>query len=154
MDEQTVVLPQNGHTLLELILAVSILALLLVLPCVTVVRGLQVVEARTSAQSWQLAAAQAQVAAAWEGSVGRVLATPVSITSGDPRERLSLGMSSPALAVGSNVARWERDGGVAVTFAQGFGSPDGAGTITFGDTGWGAKVVVRIESGSNRRARQ
>ena len=112
------------------------------------------VGARTAAQSWQLAAAQAQVAAAWEGSAGRVLATPERISVGGPREGLSLGMTSPALAVGSNVARWERDGGVVVTFAQGFGSPDGAGTVTFGDPGWGAKVVVRIESGSTRRARQ
>jgi type II secretory pathway pseudopilin PulG len=143
---------QSGHTLLELLLVLCILAICLALPAVSLVQGLDVVRSRGVCQAWQAAAAQAQLASLWSGGSVAVDADATGIAlrgpSAAPLEVTpELGSTEPA----ANISRWNTASGVSVAFGWPFGSPDAAGSIHFGEPGRGSTVIVRLESGLTHR---
>ena len=157
MDDSSTALPtrrsgQSGHTLLELLLVLCILAICLALPAVSLVRGLDVVRSRGVCQAWQAAAAQAQLASLWSGGSVTVEAGASGIAlrgpSGAPVEVTpELGSTEAA----ANISHWTTANGVIVAFAWPFASPDAAGSVHFGELGQGSTAVVRLESGLTHR---
>jgi hypothetical protein len=53
----------------------------------------------------------------------------------------------------TNLTRWRDEGGVAVEFSGGLGSPDGGGSVYFDALAGSYRVVVRPESGLTIRTR-
>ena len=142
----------EGHTLLELLVVVAVLGIAALLPFLTLTRALDVVGARGAAQTWQGAAALAQSSALWTGGHAQVAAAADRIDVETGAVALDLGIA-PGLAVRTNFPHWALPMGARVTFDGAFGSPDGAGSITFGDPAWGSRVVVHLETGTTRRSR-
>lgn len=143
---------QSGHTLLELLLVLLILAICLALPAVSLIRGLSVVRSRGVCQAWQAAAAQAQLASLWSGGSVAVDAGAYGIAlrgpSGAP---IAVTPDVGPTEAAANISRWTSADGVSVVFAWPFGSPDAAGSVHFGEPGRGATAIVRLESGLTRR---
>ena len=142
----------EGHTLLELLVVVAVLGVAALLPLLTLTRVLDTVGARGAAQTWQGAAVLAQSSALWTGG-------PVGVAAGSDRIAVDAGTgaldlgSADGLAVRTNFPHWVQPSGTRVSFDGAFGSPDGAGSITFGEPEWGTRVVVRLETGTTRRSR-
>ncbi len=72
----------------------------------------------------------------------------------DSLGKLDLAAPSSGLPLSTNLSRWRTPNGFAVTFGPGSAAPNGAGSVFFGDPGWGSRVVIRAESGITRRERQ
>jgi prepilin-type N-terminal cleavage/methylation domain-containing protein len=145
---------QRGYTLIELLLVLALLAVCLALPAASVVSGLHCVEARGACQAWQVAAAQAQLESVWSGARVAVSVGGSGLSVGPNGAEETAAQQPPAVDASSNVARWNRVALVTVTFVGPFGSPDGAGSVYFGDAGTGATAVVRLESGLTRRTKR
>jgi prepilin-type N-terminal cleavage/methylation domain-containing protein len=145
----------GGYTLPELMVVVAIICVCLVAGAVSLPRGLAAQESRGAAQSWQAAAAWAQVGVLWHGGAVELLSTSgelslshdFALCGGD------LGRSAPAVPVTTNLARWRDGAGVAVKFGGTLGSPDGGGSLFFVAPEGGYRVVVRPESGLTARTR-
>ncbi|MCL5942439.1 MAG: hypothetical protein M1325_02795 [Actinobacteria bacterium] len=137
-----------GHTLAELLVALGILAV-----CATgAVIGLGHVTAqagaRGAAQVFQAAVSQAQAQAAWCGGPVELRLDHRGIALGRPAAPAQVySFGGPAPQPRANILRWQEAGGVHLHFAAPFGSPDGAGTVSFSAPAGDIAVVVRAESG-------
>ena len=146
---------QAGHSLLEVMVVLSLLAVCLAVGGILLSRGLSSVEARGAAQAWQAAATWAQTGAVWLGDAGDVelgsghlaVSTGVEAGAGD------LGASVPAVCAVPNVVRWQRGEGVVVRFLGGSAYPNAAGSLYFKAPGGDYRVTVRLESGLTVRTR-
>lgn len=145
---------EHGHTLIELLLALAIVAIGAGIPVVSLTRTITRLEAGASARVWESGAAAAQMQAIWGGSPSdlsidehglELTSAGACVTAAPP-----VGVSAVPLV---NVSRWEREGAVNVRFLPSFGSPDAAGSLYFGTEGAGERVIVRMESGLARRTR-
>ena len=143
----------SGYTLIELMVVLAILGSCLVAASVSLGRGLAVEASRGAAQSWQAAAAWAQLGTLWHGGSVKLtydsgalsLAHDFGLCGGGD------GVLAPLVPATANLARWCDEVGVAVKFGGALGSPDGGGSLFFGGTGRIYRVVVRPESGLTAR---
>ena len=143
--------PDRGHTLIELLITLAILAICVVLPALTLTRGLERVERRSASVVFQQMAALAQTQAMYTGvPVDVAFDGSTVLASGPLTERAIAPMPGVATAVSSNVARWSRSTGVSVRFGPAFGSPDAAGSVYVGSAPAQMRIVVRLESGLTR----
>ena len=148
--------PQSGHSLVEMLVALSLLGVCFAAGGVLIANGLTVVQARGAAQGWQAAASWAQTVSVWEGATSDLafdsgelaVAADVGTSGGD------LGVCAPPIAAFANVLRWKRGEGVLVRFAGGTASPDSAGSVYFKASGADYRVTVRLESGLTVRTRE
>jgi prepilin-type N-terminal cleavage/methylation domain-containing protein len=144
----------GGYTLVEMVVVLAIIGVILVASAVSLARGLSVQESRGSAQTWQAAAAWAQLGVIWNGGLARLnyesgraeLVHDFSEFGG------TLEPSASALPVATNLARWRAGTGVSVAFGGLFGSPDGGGSLFFGDDSRLYRLVIRPESGLTVRS--
>jgi len=145
----------GGYSLIELLLVVAVLGICLVAGSLSLAHGLRTQEARGAAQSWQAAAAWAQIGVLWHGGATEVgYASGVLVLSHDLGLCGSdLGASAPAVPVTSNLARWRDGEGVAVSFTGALASPDGGGSLFFDALRGSYRVVIRPESGLTTRTR-
>jgi prepilin-type N-terminal cleavage/methylation domain-containing protein len=145
----------SGHSLVEMLVVLALLGVSFAGGGLALSRGVQGVEARGAAQTWQAAAVWAQVAAVWEGA-----ATEVDFDSGRLAVRSDLGgtggdlgAAAPAAPAMANVARWQQGEGVVVRFLAGTGYPNSAGSLYFRAPSGDYRVTVRLESGLTTRTR-
>lgn len=146
---------QAGHSLIEMVVVLSLLGVCLASGVVLLGHGLSAVEARGAAQTWQAAAAWAQIGAVRQGVTsdlafesGRVeVSAEAATSSGD------LGTSAPDVDVVANVVRWQQGDGVVVRFLSGTAYPNSAGSLYFKAAGGDYRVIVRLESGLTVRER-
>jgi prepilin-type N-terminal cleavage/methylation domain-containing protein len=131
-------LGRGGYSLIEVLLVAAILGICLAIGSLSLARGLRTQVARGSAQSWQAAAAWAQILS---------LSHDLGLCGGD------LGSSAPPAPATTNLARWRDGTGVAVEFSGALGSPDGGGSIYFEALAGRYRVVVRPGSGLTARTR-
>jgi hypothetical protein len=145
----------DGHSLVETLLVLAVLAVCLTAGVTSLATGLRMLDARGAAQVWQAAAAWGQVGAVWQGGVAGVSCSPgeLSVVDDSGRYGGDLGASAPAAPVSANLLRWRRGEGVLVRFLGGFAAPDGGGSLYFGAASGGYRVVVRPESGLTARSR-
>lgn len=146
--------PASGHTLLELVVVIAVLAVCAAMGWASLGRSLESTGARGGAQSWQVAALGSQLGTLWSGAN--------TSTQADGEHLLVLGGRLPQDDVGTpdmatapraNVSRWQQGIGVRVGFRGPFAAPDSAGSLTFGSGSTAYQVVVRVESGLTRRVR-
>jgi type II secretory pathway pseudopilin PulG len=140
----------------ELLFVLAILGVCLAVGALGIGDALRAREAKGAAQSWQAAAAWAQAGVLWHGGSSRLVYGPEAIAVAHT-ERLcggDVGGVGPSVAIETNVSRWRvAGGGSVVTFGGSLGSPDGGGSLYFGDGGsLRYRVVVRPESGLTTRA--
>lgn len=144
----------DGHTLIELLLVLALLSIVVLLPALSLVQGLQSVDARGEAQVWQAAFAAGQLEALWSP-------VDVSVAAGSAGLHFVNGQGAdspfhPAPAfpeVASNVPRWVSSGELVVGLKAQSAAPDSGGSVYFGRAR-AIRVVVRPESGLTRRASQ
>ncbi len=152
----------SGHTLVELVVTLSILMLMIGIPLGAFGRVLSAAESRGASQAVQGVLAEAQVETLQLG--GRHV---VSIEEGvwtHTRTILSTGSGAevgtsysdamPPLVVGTNVGRWLDGSVVRISFAGWFAAPDSAGSVYLGEEAGGSRVVVRAATGFTRRERR
>jgi prepilin-type N-terminal cleavage/methylation domain-containing protein len=155
MDARSDIVALGGYTLAELLVVVAIVGICLAAGSFSLTRDLRTQEARGSAQSWQAAAAWAQVGVLWQGGAVRLSYAPgalalshdLGLCGGD------LGSSAPSAPATTNLARWRDGAGVRVEFSGALGSPDGGGSLYFHALAGRYRVVVRPESGLTARTR-
>lgn len=144
--------PASGHTLIELLLTLLVIAIAACVPALSLLRTIPHLEAAVAADLWQGGAASAQLHAIWGAS-------PVDVVTSDRGVQVAVGtttvgsvppLGGPAVPV-PNVSRWKKGATVSIRFLPVFGSPDGAGSLYFGVQGSGQRVTVRLESGLTRR---
>jgi prepilin-type N-terminal cleavage/methylation domain-containing protein len=148
-------LGRGGYSLIEVLLVAAILGICLAIGSLSLARGLRTQVARGSAQSWQAAAAWAQIGVLWQGGAVRLSYAPGALSLSHDFGLCGgeLGSSAPPVPATTNLARW-RDGiGVAVEFSGALGSPDGGGSIYFDALAGRYRVVVRPGSGLTARTR-
>lgn len=143
---------ESGHTLLELLLTLLVMALAAGVAAGSLVHTMPDMEAAIAARLWEGGAAAAQLNAIWGGSPVDLVASDGGLAlSGSPG---TLGyvppLGRPAVPF-ANVTRWMKGGAVGVRFLPVFGSPDGAGSLYFGVQGSGQRVTLRLESGLTKR---
>jgi prepilin-type N-terminal cleavage/methylation domain-containing protein len=144
----------GGYTLVELVVVLAIIGVCLVAGSFSLAKGLTTQESRGAAQTWQAAASWAQLGVIWDGGSARLnyddghaeLVHDFSEFGG------SLESSAAALPVTTNLARWQTGRGVSVAFGGQLGSPDGGGSLFFGDVGRFYHLVIRPESGLTVRS--
>lgn len=143
-----------GYCLVELMLVLALIGIFVgagVVACLgSVPRG----EARGCAQSWQAAAALAQIGVMWQGgrselTVGaqRVRVAHDSVIGG-----LALEGCVPMCSIDTNVSRWLLPEGVRVAFGGYAASPDSGGSVYFGKISGSYRVIVRPETGLTIRS--
>lgn len=139
-----------GHTLVELLIVVALLALVLAVPALNLVRGVERAHARGAGQLLQGAVALAQVETLRLG-------VPTDVECGSDRVRVGSGRTtweSPQFcdSIETNVPRWrDAQGGIRIRLSSPFGSPSSAGSVEFLPAEGGTRVVVRAASGLTRR---
>jgi len=111
-------------------------------------------EARGAAQSWQAAAAWAQLGVVWQGGTSMLSYGEGSLAVSHDHALCGgdLGRSTPDVSVRSNVSRWEDGDGARVSFVGPSAAPDGGGSLYFHAIGSEYRVVVRPESGLTVRS--
>ena len=145
----------NGHSLLELVVVIAVLAVCATMGWVSLGSSLDSTGARGSAQSWQVAASGSQLATLWSGADTSMQADgDHTLMLGGRLPQDDIGAPDMAAPPGANVSRWRQGAGVRVGFGGPFGAPDSAGSLTFGSGSTTCRVVVRLESGLTRRDRQ
>jgi prepilin-type N-terminal cleavage/methylation domain-containing protein len=144
----------SGHTLLELVIVIAVLAVSATIGWASLGNSLDATAARGGAQSWQVAALGSQLATLWSGSdTSTQAAGDHVVVLGGRLPQDELGAPDLAAAPRANVSRWQQETGVRVGFRGPFGAPDSAGSLTFGSGPTAYQVVVRVESGLTRRVR-
>lgn len=144
----------GGFSLVELLCVLALLGICLAIGGVSVGHALAIREAKGAAQAWQAAAAWAQSGVVWQGggtelqyeAAGLSLEHSAVLCGGN------IGGAAPVAAVTTNLPRWRLTQGVIVRFGGDLGSPDGGGSLYFGDSGRQYRVVVRPESGLTVRS--
>jgi prepilin-type N-terminal cleavage/methylation domain-containing protein len=149
MEERVHRSASSGYTLIELLLVLAVLGVCLAIGSISLGRGLRAQQARGAAQSWQAAAAWAQVGVLWQGGAVRLRYAPgeLSLSHDFALCGGSLGPSAPFVSATTNLARWSDGAVVTVGFSGALGSPDGGGSLFFDVSNGGYRVVVRPESG-------
>jgi prepilin-type N-terminal cleavage/methylation domain-containing protein len=145
----------GGYSLVELLLVLLVLGICLAFGAAALAGGLRTQEARGAAQSWQAAAAWAQVGVLWHGGATCLAYDSGAISLTHEYELCggNLGSSAPAVHVTTNVARWAQGAKTAVGFSGYLASPDGGGSLYFQSGGSVYRVAVRPESGLTSRSR-
>lgn len=142
---------QHGHTLIELLIALTIIGICAVLPAVTLTRHLERVERRSVSLVFQQVVALGQAKAMYAGVPIDVACDGSTVVASGPlTDSAAAPMPGIKATVSSNILRWSRSTGVSVRFGPGFGSPDGAGSVYVGSLPGQMRVVVRVESGLTR----
>ncbi len=142
---------EHGHTLVELLIALAVIALCALLPTVSLIRHLERVETRSVSHMFQQVAMLAQTKAMYTRVPIDLACDGASVTaSGGLAGGSTSQIPGTKTTVSSNVARWSRSSGVVVRFLPSFGSPDGAGSVYVGAPPNHMRVVVRLESGLTR----
>ncbi len=148
------VTPASGHTLLELVVVIAVLAVCATMGGASLGNSLDSTGARGGAQSWQVAAVGSQLATVWSGADTSMQADADHIlVVGGRLPQEDVGTPDLGTAPHANVSRWQQETGVRVGFRGPFGAPDSAGSLTFGSESTAYQVVVRVESGLARRVR-
>lgn len=146
---------QSGHTLIELLVTLALVAMCATLPISGLVSALEQQSNRNNALVFQAAAVAAQMhtlgsasgcSVAWDGG-------SLTLTPDMPEGSALLAVDAKGKS-SANVSRWRRGTGVRILFQSATASPDSAGSVYFGDPENGQRVVVRLESGLTRRASQ
>jgi hypothetical protein len=147
--------PQSGHSLVEVLAVLSLLGVCFAVGGVLLAHGLTAVQARGAAQGWQAAASWAQTLSMWQGTTSDLQfdSGHLAITASVGANGGDLGASAPPVAAFANIARWQRGEGVLVRFTGGTASPDSAGSLYFKASGEDYRVTVRLESGLTVRTR-
>lgn len=143
---------ESGHTLLELLLTLLVMAIAAGVTAGSLVHTIPRVEAAVAARLWEGGASAAQLNAIWGGSPVDLVASGGGLAVSGPAATLGYvpPLGDPAVPV-ANVSRWMRSNAVGVRFLPVFGSPDGAGSLYFGVQGSGQRVTLRLESGLTKR---
>lgn len=140
---------------MELLFVLATLGICFAIGAAGISHGLQAREGKGAAQSWQAAAAWAQAGVLWHGGSSRLVSGPDALLVAHVRGLCGGDVSGvgPGTAVETNVSRWRLSYGAAVTFGGRLASPDGGGSLYFGERGFlRYRVVVRPESGLATRA--
>jgi prepilin-type N-terminal cleavage/methylation domain-containing protein len=143
--------PRQGFSLIELLVAMAVLAVCLLLTLPPFYQSVTRTRSRTAAQTWQAAASWAQVRQLACGGSASVIVEQTGLAIVGP------GGDVPAVGMvevepATNVGRWRIGSGVEVSFAGAFAAPDSAGSVFFGPAGLDTRVVVRAESGFTYRS--
>lgn len=143
----------DGHTLIEALVAVMLLCLVLALPAMTLIRGLERAHSRGTAQMMQGAIAQGQIDSLLLGESRDITCTAEALRVEGGVHAWETPQSCPH--VQANIVRW-RDGldAVRLRVTPPFGAPNAAGSVTLLPGGGGHVVVVRASSGLTRREAQ
>jgi prepilin-type N-terminal cleavage/methylation domain-containing protein len=154
MERKVNIFSAGGFSLVELLLVLTILGVGLGAGSWALSGTLRSQEARGAAQSWQAAAAWAQVGVLWEGGAVRLSYDAGTLSLSHDYELCggSLGRSAPAVAVDTNVGRWGDGEGAEVGFSGVLASPDGGGSLYFQALESAYRVIVRPESGLTARS--
>lgn len=154
MDRRTLISSSDGYSLIEVLVVLTMLVVCSIAASVSLVEGLQTQEARGAAQTWQAAAAWAQLGVLWQGGSVRVGYEPGSLLLPHNYQLCcgELGPSTAPAPATTNVARWRTGEGVSVQFSGALGSPDGGGSLFFKTLNQAYRVVVRPESGLTSRS--
>ncbi len=145
----------GAFSLVELLFVLATLGICLAIGAAGIAHSLQSREAKGAAQSWQAASAWTQAGVLWHGGSSRLIYGPGALLVRHARGLCGgdVGGIGPAVAVETNVSRWRLPDGSAVTYGGRLASPDGGGSLYFGDVGFlRYRVVVRPESGLTTRA--
>jgi prepilin-type N-terminal cleavage/methylation domain-containing protein len=151
MDTQSHTSRRQGFSLIELLVAMAVLAVCLSLALPPFYESVTRTRSRTAAQTWQAAASWAQVRQLACGGAASVRVERAGLGIVGPGES-SPAIDSTTAALSTNVSRWRAGSGVEVLFAGAFAAPDSAGSVFFGPEGLDTRVVVRVESGFTYRA--
>jgi Tfp pilus assembly protein FimT len=145
---------RSGYCLAELLIVLSVIGICLAVGGVSLSRGVDGQQARSTAQSAQAAVAWAQVGVLWRGGE-----RAVSVGSGGLAVEQSMGdqngqldSSASSVSVTANVTRWKTSRGVVLRILGSFASPDSGGSLYFNGGGGTYRVVVRPESGLTARS--
>jgi Tfp pilus assembly protein FimT len=144
----------GGFSLVELLFVLATIGLCLAIGMSGIAQGLRCREAKSAAQSWQAAAGWAQAGVLWHGGSVRFAyqSGVLSLAHTEGTCGGQVGTSVSRVATDTNVSRWRLSDGLAVTFGGRIASPDGGGSLYFGETkSFGYRVVVRPESGLTAR---
>jgi prepilin-type N-terminal cleavage/methylation domain-containing protein len=154
MSERTDISCSGGFSLIELLFALGVLGMCLAVGGLALDNRLSTQEARGAAQSWQAAAAWAQVGVLWQGGSTRFAYDFGSLSLVHDYGLCGGGLeqSAPGVSLTTNVARWSDDEGATVAFAGNLASPNGGGSLYFHAQGNAYRVVVRPESGITVRS--
>lgn len=145
----------GGYTLVELLVVLCILTIVLAIPTVSLMRSVERVQARNTAQMLQGALAQAQVDAVQLGVGRNVVCSDRELAVTDPAERSIFKSAELGPAPQTNVPRWRQDvTAVRIHIGSPFGAPSSGGSIFFLSGAGGSRVVVRAVSGLTRREMQ
>ena len=145
---------RSGHTLLELLVVLAIIGVCLLAGTVSLTKELGTEEGRGAAQTWQAAAAWAQLGVLWHGGSAHLQyqAGEASLVHDFSEFGGTLGLSAATVPVSTNLSRWKMGSGVSVGFTGALGSPDGGGSLLFGEGNRLYHLVVRPESGLSVRS--
>ncbi len=146
----------SGFGLIELLVVLAIIGVCAAVASITLGNGLSGQAARGAAQSWQAAAAWAQVGVLWHGGSSRVIYSRVDLTVAHDFDLCGgkLGATGPMAPVTTNVSRWDGGEKATVAFGGALASPDSGGSLYFHGSGSAYRVVVRPESGLSVRSRE
>ena len=145
----------QGFSLIELLLVLTVVGACAVLGVAVLTDGLGAQQARGAAQGWQSASAWAQIGVLWQGG-----SSDLTYGRGDLAVSHDLGLCggdlrgvAPEASVATNLHRWSRGEQTQVSFGGTLASPDGGGSMIFGDDRVAYRVIVRPESGLTVRTR-
>jgi prepilin-type N-terminal cleavage/methylation domain-containing protein len=151
MDSQAHTDPRQGFSLIELLVAMAVLAVCVALVLPPFFQSVTRTRARTAAQTWQAAASWAQVRQLAGGGSAAVRVEQTGLVIVGPGGYLPA-VGTLEVEPATNVGRWRVGSGVEVSFAGAFAAPDSAGSVFFGPAGLDTRVVVRAESGFTYRS--
>lgn len=142
-----------GFSLIELLLVLTVVGMCVAGGSAALSDVLGRQQARAAAQSWQCAAAWAQIGVLWHGGASELtygngdlaVSHALGLCGGD------LGAMAPAASVATNLRRWARGEQTAVSFTGNLASPDGGGSVIFGQDRLRYRVIVRPGSGLTLR---
>lgn len=145
----------GGYTLVEVLVVLCILTIVLAIPTVSLMHGVEHVQARNTAQMLQGALAQAQVDAVQLGVDRDVVCSDRELAVADAAGRNTFRSAELGPAPQTNVPRWRQDvTAVRIHVSAPFGTPSSGGSIFFLPGAGGSRVVVRAVSGLTRREMQ
>jgi len=145
---------EAAFSLVELLVVLAVMSVCLLVALVTLPAGLSLHTARGAAQSWQAAAAWAQLEVMWRGGFSQVECDANTLTVAHNTAPAADAISglAPASEVLTNAAAWRSGDVVVVRFSGVQASPNGGGSLYFGAQHGAYRIAVRPESGLTTRS--
>lgn len=146
----------GGFSLIELLLVLAVIGVCLAGGVAGLADGLRGHQARGAAQSWQSAAAWAQIGVLWQGGTSELAFSREALAVSHDLGLCGGGLeaTAPSAPIRANLLRWVDGESTVVSFGGSLASPNGGGSLYFGGPRAVFRVVVRPESGLTVRSRE